>query len=145
SQKKYSFRRPERDRPQGSPSTLVLSVTRYKVGAIDLLIRNRNDPFTGRDRDLLLGGADQLTHQALVAVAGVAKAHTRLLPEKAAVVLGLGQRSILARRGHLNHVLLAVAVEQACDLFTVRERDAVGMVDEQTQRVTGNLYEQDLD
>src|SRR5438128_532906 len=105
--RRCSSRRLDRGRPQGSLSTLVLSVTRDKVRAGDLLIGNRNDPDSGGDRDLLLRGAYQLAGQALVPVAGLTQAHFRALPEEATEVLRLGQRTVLSRRGHLDRVLLA--------------------------------------
>ena len=88
--------------------TLVLSVTRYKVGAGDLLVGDRNDPITGSDRDLLVGGADQLARKALVPVAGLAQAQLGALPEEATEVLRFGQRTVCARRRDLDRVLLAV-------------------------------------
>ena len=118
--------------------TLVLSVTRYEVGAGDLLVGDRHDPIAGGDRHLLVGGADSSPGQTLVFRRVASRRRTRArLSEEATEVLRLGQRTILAGRGHLDRVLLAIVTQQLRDLLAVREGDAVRVVDEQAQRLAG--------
>src|SRR6202022_4297753 len=99
--------------PPGSLSTY--SVSRNEVGTDDLFVWDRDDTVAGGDRDLLVRGADQLASQLLVALASVAQAHLRAAPQVLREMLGLGQRSVLAGRGNLERVLLAVIVQQARD------------------------------
>ena len=66
-------------------------------------------------------------------------------PRKRRKCCGLGQRTVDARRGDLERVALADRRELVRDALAELERDAVGMVDEQAQRVAGDLGEQHLD
>ena len=50
-------------------------------------------------------------------------------------MVGLGQRALGARRGDLQRVALADLRQRVGDALAQRERDAVGMVDEQPHRV----------
>ena len=78
--------------------------------------------------------------------ARVAGAHARAPSDEAAEVRRLGQRALGAGRGDLERVALAKVVELHRDALAGRERDAVGVVDEDAQAAPADdLGEQHLD
>src|ERR1700722_17800072 len=123
---------------------IACSVSRYEVGAGDLLVRDRDEPVRGGERDVCVARAHQLAGQLLVPIRGVAQAHARAPAEKAAVVLRLGQRAILTGRGDLQRVALAVVAEVPGDPLAERQRHAVRVVDEDAQDGALHLREQQL-
>src|SRR3954453_20004881 len=72
-----------------------------QVAAVDVGVRDRDDPGVGGDRDLVVAGADQLAGEALAPAVVLVRAHANLPPDVAAEVLGLGQRALGSRRGDL--------------------------------------------
>ena len=81
-----------------------------------------------------LGGAHELAGHALVTILGLAQAHAGVATEEPAVVLRLGERAVLAGRGNLERIPLAVVAEQPGHALAQRQRHAIRMVDEQAQR-----------
>ena len=75
-----------------------------------------------------------------------ARAHARATADEAAEVVGLGERALRARRGDLERVALAHLRQELRDALAQLERDALGMVDEQTHELAAHhLGEQHLD
>src|SRR3954447_4343460 len=64
-----------------------------QVAAIDLRVRDRHDAIARGHGDLFVRGSDQLTGEAPVPIAGLARAHAGPTTQEAAVVVGLGQRT----------------------------------------------------
>ena len=103
-------------------------------------------PVVGGDRHLLVRGADQLAREVLVAVAPIAGANAGAAAEEAAEMCGLRERALDAGRGHLEDIALTELGETMGDALAQLERHAVGMVDEDAERLrTDNLDEQHLD
>src|ERR1700758_681260 len=93
-----------RPRTASTISLDITSVSRYEVGAGDLLVGDReNAPLSG-DRHVGVRGADQLAGHALVSVARLPQAHACVPAEEPRVVLRLGQRTVLAGGGHLERI-----------------------------------------
>src|ERR1700722_12957073 len=120
-------------------------VSGYEVGADDLLVRDRQDPVAGGDRDVAFRGADQFTGQLLVAFRGIPQAHPRAAAQEAAVVGRLGQWAVGSRRRDLERIPLAVLGEVARNPLAQVQAHAVGMIDEQTQGGACDLRQQHLD
>src|SRR5438046_718566 len=78
-----------------------------EVRSVDVGVRDRDDPVVGGDRHGVVAGAHQLTGERLVAFPGLARPDAGAAAEEAAVVIGLGQRALAARRGDLERVVLA--------------------------------------
>ena len=78
-----------------------------EVGSGDGVVRDRDDAGVGGDRDLRLGGSDELTGEGPVPLARLAGADPRAAAEEPAEVVGLRQRPLAARRGDLERVVLA--------------------------------------
>src|ERR671933_140335 len=117
-----------------------------EVRTVDVGVRDGDHAGGGGDRHLVVGRADELPGEGLVAVARLPRADAGTAAEVAVEVRRLGQRALAARRGHLERVALADVPEQVGDPLAEVERDAVGMVDEQPQRVAADdLGEQHFD
>ena len=71
---------------------------------MDVVVRDRDDPGVGGDRDVPVARADELTGEAALPVARLARAHARAPADEAAEVVGLAQRALDARRGDLERV-----------------------------------------
>jgi hypothetical protein len=98
------------------------------------------------DRDLLLRGADELAGHRLVSRARLAQPHARVTAEEAAVVLGLRQRTVLAGRGDLQRVAVAIVAQMPGDPLAEAQGDAVRMVDHYPQRASSHdLSQHQLD
>src|SRR4051794_35844705 len=96
-----------------------------QVAAVDLGVGDRDDPRVGRDRHLVVRGADELACEAsaaaVVLVRGYlnARAASKELPK----VIGLGQRALRARRRHLEASLLKQVAQVSRDALAGGERD----------------------
>src|SRR5215212_10208327 len=78
-------------------------------------------------------------------VVATARANARAPADVAAEVVGLGQRALGARRGHLEPVALAHLGQQLGDALAQLERDALRMVDEEAHELAADdLREQHL-
>src|SRR5436309_2155169 len=77
-----------------------------QVAAVDVGVGDRDHPRVGCDGHLGVGRADELSCEALVAAAFLARAYARAAADVAAEVLGLRQRALGAGRGHLETGLL---------------------------------------
>src|ERR1700722_676061 len=108
---------------------IACSVSRYEVGAGDLLVRDRDEPVRGGERDICVARAHQLTGQLLVSIRRVAQTHAGAVAQKATVVLGLRQRAVLTGRGDLQRVALAVVVEMPGHPLAKGQRHPVRMID----------------
>src|SRR3954463_6767375 len=67
-----------------------------QVAAVDVGVGDRDDPVVGRDGDLRVARADQLSGEARAAAVLAACAHARATTDVAAEVLGLRQRPLRA-------------------------------------------------
>src|SRR5438270_13470503 len=104
-----------RPRTASTISLDMTSVSRYEVGAGDLLVGNRDHALLGGDRHIPLRCADQLARQALVSLPRLPQAHARASAEEPRVVLRLGQRTVLAGGGHLERETIAIVVQLSGD------------------------------
>src|SRR3954470_23541731 len=77
-----------------STISLDMRSSLQQVAAVDLGVRDRDDPCVGRDGDLPVARADELAGEALSAAVVLARAHPRPLADEAAKVLGLRQRAL---------------------------------------------------
>src|SRR5215213_5184183 len=78
-------------------------------------------------------------------VVAAARTDARVPADVAAEVVGLGQRALGARRGHLEPVALAHLGQQLGDALAQRERDALRVVDEEAHELAADdLREQHL-
>src|ERR1700746_1794951 len=84
-----------RPRTASTISLDITSVSRYEVGAGDLLVGNRDHAFLRGDRHIRVRRADQLAGQALVSVPRLPQAHACVPAEEPRVVLRLGQGAVL--------------------------------------------------
>src|SRR5581483_11521680 len=135
-----------RPRTASTISLDMTSVSRYEVGAGDLLVGDRDHALLRGDRHIVVRCANQLAGQASMSVPGLPQANARVPAQITRVVLRLGQGAVLPRGGHLERVAVAVLGEQARDALAQRQRDAVGVIDEQSQDPGGDdLGQKDLD
>src|SRR5690242_5333087 len=118
-----------RPRTASTISLDMTSVSRYEVGAGDLLVGDRDHALLCGDRHIVFGCADQLTGHAAMSVPSLAQTDARVPAQITRVVLRLGQGAVLPRGGHLERVPVAVLVELARDALAQRERHAIGMID----------------
>jgi hypothetical protein len=79
-----------------------------------------------------------------VTFAGLAQPHAGAAAKETRVVLGLGQGTVLTRRGHLQRVALTVLGQVPRDALAEVEAHAVGVIDEQPQGGTCHLGQQHL-
>jgi hypothetical protein len=112
---------------------------------VDVGVRDGDHAGGGGDRHLLVRRADELAREALVAVARLAGPDAGAAAEEAAEVRGLGERTPAAGRRDLERVALADVAEVVRHALAKIERHAVGMVDEEPQRLAADdLDEQHL-
>src|SRR5579875_1726638 len=126
----------------------MASVSRDQVRAGDPLIRNGYDAVARGDGHLVLGRAHQLPGHAaprMTLVDLVAEPYARMASQEACVVMGLGQRSVLARRGDLERGVLGQVAQVQRYALAQAQRDALRVVGEQPQGRPGDLDEQHLD
>src|SRR5436305_12002522 len=97
-----------RPRTASTISLDMASVSRYEVGAGDLLVGNRDHTLLRGDRHISVRCADQLSGHAPVSVPGLPQTHARVPAEEARVVLGLGERAVLPGGGHFERIAVAV-------------------------------------
>src|SRR3954452_1179563 len=117
-----------------------------EVGSVDVAVGDLHDPGVGGQGDVRVARADELAREAAMPLDGVAGADPRATTEEAAVVIGLGQRTLDAGRGDLQRVALADLRQRERDALAEVERHAVRMVDEETNdRSVEDLREQHLD
>jgi len=91
-------------------------------------------------------GPDELAREARMPVERASRAHARASADVAAEVVGLGERTLRPRRGHLERVALAHLRQELRDALAQFERDTLGMVDEQPHELAAHdLGEQHLD
>ncbi len=79
------------------------------------------------------------------ALAARREANARAAPDEAPEVLGLCEWAARAGRAHLERVAAAQVRERARDVLGVRERDPLGMIDEDAQRRSRALDGQHFD
>src|SRR5581483_1125949 len=135
-----------RPRTASTISLDMTSVSRYEVGAGDLLVGDRDHALLRGDRHIVVRCTNQLAGHASMSVPGLPQANARVPAQITRVVLRLGQGTVLSRGGHLERVAVAILVQQSGDALAHRQRHALGVIDEQSQRpVRGELGKQDLD
>src|ERR1700754_4916809 len=113
-----------RPRTASTISLDMTSVSRYEVGAGDLLVGNRDHALLRRDRYIAVRCADQLAGQPPVSVPRPPQAHARVPAQEARVVLRLGERTVLAGGRDLERVAFAIVGQVARDALAQLERDA---------------------
>src|SRR3954447_9283856 len=118
----------------------------YEVGTLDVVVRDGHDAAGIGDGDLRVGGADELSREALATVDRLARPDARAMTEEAAEVLRLGERALDARRRDLEGVVLPDLGQAGGDSLAKLERDAVGMIDvEPDQGAVDHLRQKHLD
>src|ERR1700712_2592236 len=123
------FSRP-RTRTASTISCDMSSVSQ-QVRTVDVGVGDRDEPRVGGDGDRVRGRAEKLPCERGAPVVVAAGAHARAAADVAAEVVWLGQGTLRAWRGDLERVRLAHAGEVLGDPLAERERDTVGMIDEQ--------------
>src|SRR3954447_24893054 len=68
-----------------------------QVAAVDVGVRDRDDPRVGGDGDLLVARADKLPGEALATAVLLVRADARATTDVATEMLGLGQRPLGTR------------------------------------------------
>src|SRR4051794_31705012 len=97
-----------------------------QVAAVDLGVGNRDDPRVGGDGHLVIAGTDELPCEASAAAVVLARAHACATTDVAAEVLGLRERTLGARRRHLEARLHEQVAQVPGHALAGRERDALG-------------------
>src|SRR4051794_26972254 len=129
-------------------STISLDIRSalQQVAAIDVGVRDGDDPGVGGDGYLLVVRAHELAGEAPAAAVVLARAHARALSDVAAEVVGLGERALRTRRGDLEPRLHQHVAQVARHALAQFEVDAARPVDHQPHRGGGHgLEQQDLD
>src|SRR3954462_7349470 len=108
-------------------STISLDIRSplQQVAAVDLGVGDRHDPRVGGDGDLRVARADELSGEGLAIAVLLARTHTRATTDVAAVVVGLRQRPLRARRRDLEAGLLQQVAQVTRDALARRQRHAL--------------------
>src|SRR4051794_11665748 len=114
-----------------------------EVAAVDVGVRDRDDPRVGGDGDLRVARADKLPGEALTAAVVLERAYARATTDVAAEVLGLRQRTLGTGRRHLEPGLLEQIAQVTRDALARRQRHALGRVDHEPHRACVGGLEQD--
>src|SRR3954463_3260303 len=109
-------------------STISLDIRSalQQVAAIDLGVRDRDDPGVGGDGDLGVARADQLAGEGLAPTVLVAGAHAGAAPDVAAEMVRLGERALGPRRGDLESRLEKDVPQMVRHALAQLQVDAVG-------------------
>src|SRR5581483_3653841 len=114
-----------RPRTASTISLDMTSVSRYEVGAGDLLVGDRDHALLRGDRHIVVRCADQLAGHAPVSVPRIPQADARVSAQITRVVLRLGQGAVLSGGGHLERVTVAVGRQELRDALAESKRDAL--------------------
>src|SRR5688500_8554500 len=117
-------------------STISLDIRSalQQVAAVDVGVRDRDDPRVGGDGYLLVRRAHELTREALAPAVVVPGAHTRAASDVALEVVGLCERPLGARRRDLQPCLHQEVAQVGRHALAESEVDAARAVDEQPHR-----------
>src|SRR4051812_6841933 len=129
-------------------STISLDIpsSLQQVAALDVGVRDRDNPVVGGDGHLAVGRADQLAGEALAPAVLSLGAHARAPPDEATEVVRLRQRTLRPRRGDLQTGMGQEVAQVARDALAGVEVDPARAVDHEPRCARARLlHEQDLD
>src|SRR4051812_47564868 len=110
-----------------------------QVASIDVRVRDRHDAGVGGDRDLCVGGTDELPREALAAAVVATRANACAAADEASEVIRLRQRTLGAGRRHLEPVLREQVAQVAGHALAGCEVHSAVAVDEQADLAVRDL------